>query len=155
MLWEIANTPIGRLELRRPVRLRPDTRLLELVTAMKDSGRGAAIIEDAEGCIAGIITERDIIRRLDHSNHAWHDMPVSEVMVHGPQNIEQHQSLREALAIMSAGKFRHLPVVDADRRVLGILSIRDILVYVASFFPEEFLNLPPDPDSGASQQYGA
>ncbi|MBI2970170.1 MAG: CBS domain-containing protein [Gammaproteobacteria bacterium] len=154
MLDKIAQTPVAELKSREPVRVQPNMPLMAVVSAIKERRRGAAIVEDDSGTIQGIFTERDLMARLDHSSQAWHHRPVGDVMVRNPKTVEQSRTLEEALSIMIAGKFRHLPIVDSDRHVLGILSIRDILAHVASYFPQEFLNLPPDPDHEASEPWG-
>ena len=50
------------------------------------------------------------------------------------------------IAAVTQGHRRHLPIVDERGRVLGLISIRAILTYVAERFPEDMLNLPPHPD---------
>ena len=150
----LPNIPIEKVRIREPVRIREGTPLLEVVLAMKAGRRGNAVIEDGAGRITGILTERDLLARLDHRSQAWQGMPVDEVMVRDPKTILVSQYLHEALATMLFYKFRHLPIVDRGNRVLGIVSIRDIILHVASQYPQEFLNLPPDPRSEASNQFG-
>jgi CBS domain-containing protein len=58
--------------------------------------------------------------------------------------IRPEDSLAEAIRRLMAGHRRHLPVVD-ERGIRGVISIRDILAYIAERFPEEMMNLPPDP----------
>lgn len=154
MLDKIAATSIGVIECREPVRIGSNTILRDATSAMTEGNRGAAIIEDEDGRLLGIFTERHLMSALDHGSLDWHGRPVDEIMKQNPKTIMESQSIREALAIMTAGKIRYLPIVDSENRVKGIASIRDILVHVASYFPEEFLNLPPDPDLEATDQWG-
>jgi len=154
MSGKIPNTLIENINSREPVRVKAKTPLLAVVMAMKEGQRGAAIIEDNAGKIIGIFTERDLIAELDHSSQDWHDIPVDKIMIKNIKTIKVSHYIHEALAIMITCKFRHLPIVDSDNHVLGIVSIRDIIMYVASLYPQEFLNLPPDPGSVASDQYG-
>ena len=154
MTSKIPRTAISTIKSREPVRIKANAQMLEVVTAMKDARRGAAIVEDDAGKIIGIITERDLIIGLDHNTLGWHQKPVSEVMNKKPKTIKESQFIHEALAIMITCKFRHLPIVDSDNHVKGIVSIRDIIMHVASLYPQEFLNLPPDPENKASDRYG-
>ena len=154
MAGKIPKTPIASLRSREPVRLRAKTPLIDVVMAMKEAKRGSAIIEDNSKRITGIITERDLMVKVDHSSLEWHDIPVDEVMNTNPKTIKASQYVHEALAIMITCRFRHLPVVDADSHVLGIVTIRDIIMHVAKLYPQEFLNLPPDPSSEALGRYG-
>ncbi len=154
MFDKIAETPIGDLNSREPVRVKTKSPLLSVVLAMKEGGRGAAIVEDKDKKITGIFTERHLLTQLDHSSQSWQDLSVDEVMDRYTKTIEESHYVREALAIMSSDRIRHLPIVDSDDHVLGIVTIRDILAHVASYFPSEFLNLPPDPEHEASDLYG-
>ncbi|MEX2352593.1 MAG: CBS domain-containing protein, partial [Gammaproteobacteria bacterium] len=145
MAGKIPKTLIRDIRIRKPVRIKTDTPLVDVVAAMKKGRRGAAIIEDQAGKLIGIITERDLIARVDHSTTDWQNIPVDEVMIRVPWTIKMGGYLHEAVGVMVTKKIRHLPVVDADNHVAGIVSIRDIIAHVASLYPREFLNLPPAP----------
>lgn len=154
MPGKIPKTLIADINSREPVRVRAKTSLIDVVKAMSQAHRGAAIIEDNAEKIIGIITERDLMTRIDHSTNDWHEITVDQVMNGNPKTIKSSQYVHDALAVMIACRFRHLPVVDGDNRVLGIVSIRDIMMHVAKLYPKEFLNLPPRPASEASDRYG-
>ena len=154
VLKELAKRPIEEVEGRPPIRVRPATTLLEVVKALKGGNRGAVIVVDDDGRISGVFTERDVMLRLDHSNLDWHTIPVGEVMTRNPKTIAADAPIAEALRLMTEGAFRHLPVVDDDGRAISVASIRAIMAHLVEHFPEEFVNLPPDPDHEASRPYG-
>ena len=100
-----------------------DDTVAEAATVMGGKRVGSALIMDGER-IAGIFTERDIVRALgEHFDAAGH--PISHWMTRTPTTITPDASVDEALNMMLAGGFRHLPVVDGDR-VVGMLSMRDV-----------------------------
>ncbi len=150
----IPKTTIAEINSREPVRVRAKTPLIDVVLAMSKARRGATIIEDDAERIIGIFTERDLTSKINHSTHDWHKVTVDQVMNDRPKTIKATQFINEALSIMITCRFRHLPVVDSDNHVLGIITIRDIILHVAKLYPKEFLNLPPRPDSEASDRYG-
>ncbi len=154
MFDKIAETPIIDIKGRDPVRVRTKTPLLSVTLAMCEASRGAAIVEDSAEKIIGIFTERHLLTQLDHSSQSWHDLSVDEVMDRNPKTIEASHYIREALSIMSGDRIRQIPIIDPDNHVLGIVSIRDILIYIADHYPSEFLNLPPDPEHEASDLHG-
>jgi len=117
----------------------------KVVDEMKAKGRGAVLVEE-NGALVGIFTERDLVSRVDHADILWSHVLVKDVMTPHPTVIRPADSVHEALRRLVQGKRRHLPVVDDKGAVLGLLSIRDILRYVASKFPEDMMNLPPNPD---------
>jgi signal-transduction protein with cAMP-binding, CBS, and nucleotidyltransferase domain len=117
----------------------------KVVEAMTAKGRGAVLVEE-EGALVGIFTERDLVSRLDHDDALWSHVIVKDVMTPHPTVVRPHDSVAEAMRLLIQGKRRHLPIVDDKGKVLGLLSIRDILTYVAGKFPEEMMNLPPTPD---------
>ncbi|MDD4573014.1 MAG: CBS domain-containing protein [Sphaerochaeta sp.] len=89
---------------------------------------GALLVVDEGDNIKGILSERDIIRhfsrKLEHLNTA--SIPVKEVMTTAVTHVNPSQSLDDCLQLMTAGHFRHLPVVDGAKLV-GMISIGDVV----------------------------
>ena len=89
---------------------------------------GALLVVDKENNIKGILSERDIIRhfsrKLEHLNTA--SIQVREVMTTAVTYVNPAQSLEECLQLMTAGHFRHLPVVEREKLV-GMISIGDVV----------------------------
>lgn len=151
---ELAGTPLSEVPRRAPVRVATGTRLGDVVTQMREHRRGSVIVEDAAGVVTGIFTEFDLMKKVDFTAAAWRERAVDQVMTPNPKTLRDDATIAAALSKMVDGKFRHLPVVDADGKAVGILSIRDLLAHVVDFFPEEFLNLPPDPAHEATGRWG-
>jgi CBS domain-containing protein len=154
MIEELARTPIGEIGHREVARVPPETPLLEVVTTLKEHKRGAVLVEDSTGLLVGIFTERDLMKRVDHGNHDWHTETVGKVMTASPKTIASREPVAAAIRRMRRGRFRHLPIVNKHGRGVGIISIRDILAHIAEHYPQEFLNLPPDPDREATSRWG-
>ncbi len=144
-LEQLATTPVRAIPRRAEVRVGPEDPMWKVVGAMRDGKRGAVLVEE-DGALVGIFTERDLMNRLDHDDTLWSHVVVRDVMTPMPTVIRPADSLAEALRRLIQGKRRHLPIVDEHGHTLGMLSIRDILAFVASRFPEDLMNLPPNPD---------
>jgi CBS domain-containing protein len=141
----LANATVGELSPRPHARVGTEDAMWKVVAEMKSKGRGAVLVEE-DGALVGIFTERDLLNRIDYSDALWSHVVVRDVMTPHPMVIRSDDSLSEALRRLTQSHRRHLPVVDDRGRVLGLISIRDILTYVAGVFPEEMMNLPPHPD---------
>lgn len=153
LLQDMAKTPVRAITRREPARVGPDDPMFKVVAAMTEGHRGAALVEE-NGRLIGIFTERDVMTRLDHSDLAWLHVPVRDVMTPWPTTIQPEDTVAEALRRLNAGQRRHLPVVDGGGKVLGILSVRDLMRHLAERFPDDFVNLPPDPDHEATGEWG-
>lgn len=154
MLKEIAATPVTEIDIREPVRVAPETPLIEVVTRLREKRRGAAIVEDG-GKVVGIFTERDLMLRVDHTAGAgWHSQPVRDYMTKNVIMVSTRDSIAAAVQKMKSGEFRHLPIDLGPGKEVGLVSIRDILAYIAEHYPAEFLNLPPDPEHEARRRWG-
>jgi CBS domain-containing protein len=80
----------------------------------------------AGGRLAGIFTERDIVRAVSHDVQAG-DEPVEDWFTRDPRTVTPEVSIDDAREVMLAGHFRHLPVTDGPGgEVIGMLSMRDI-----------------------------
>ena len=141
----LAIAMVGDLEARPHPTVPVDAPMWKVVDEMKSHDRGAVLIEE-DGQLVGIFTERDLVSRVDHSDVLWSHVIVKDVMTPHPTVVRPEDSLAEALRLLVQGRRRHLPVVDPKGKVTGLVSIRDILSYIASKFPEDMINLPPNPD---------
>lgn len=141
----LASATVGELSPRPHAQVATGDAMWKVVSEMKAKGRGAVLVEE-DGTLVGIFTERDLLNRVDYSDPLWSHVVVRDVMTPHPMVIRPDDSLSEALRRLTQGHRRHLPIVDERGRVLGLISIRDILTYVAERFPEDIMNLPPHPD---------
>ena len=87
---------------------------------------GAVLIRGAGGRIAGILSERDIVRALSEHGAAALNLPVGQVMTRNVATCEEDDSVASIMERMTAGKFRHLPVV-AKEELIGLISIGDVV----------------------------
>ena len=145
MTVTLSMTQVSQLPPRPHATVTATDPMWKVVDEMKTKHRGAVLVEE-DGKLVGIFTERDLMSRVDHTDELWSHVLVRDVMTPAPMVARPNDSLAEALRRLIQGRRRHLPVVDDKGGVLGLLSIRDILVYVAERFPEEMVNLPPSPD---------
>jgi CBS domain-containing protein len=99
----------------------------DAIRVMLDQHVGAVGIVDAEGRVAGIFTERDVLRKLSLSGRTPASTPVREVMTTPVEMATIAMSPVEALATMVERHYRHLPVVGDGGKMLGMLSIRNVL----------------------------
>jgi CBS domain-containing protein len=89
---------------------------------------GALVVMDAAGCIAGILSERDIVRALAERGAAALDGALDQVMTRRVATCTETTTISEIMKRMTAAKYRYLPVVELGRLV-GIVSIGDVVKY--------------------------
>jgi len=104
-----------------------DASVAEAIRTMLDRRVGAVAVLDSEKRVAGIFTERDVLRKLALSGRDPERTRVRELMTTPVELASNHTGPGEALVTMIEHHFRHLPVVDNNCRLLGMLSIRNLL----------------------------
>ena len=144
--------PIKVLTTTDPVLVDAASTLGETIAAMQ-AGRGEPALIREDGRLVGIVTERDILKRVLNRD-ADLSRPVREFMSAEPFTLSPDATIGQALDAMSAGRYRNVPLVD-DGRVVGLLRQQDLLAYVAEAFPQEILNLPPRPHQKMEEPEGA
>ncbi len=107
------------------VTLSSSASVLEAAELMNARGVGAVLVMDG-GRLAGIFTERDVLRRVVAAQRSPAATSLEDVMTHGVVTCDLHTTVAECAATMSARRIRHLPVMDAEG-VCGIVSIGDLL----------------------------
>jgi CBS domain-containing protein len=105
--------------------IEPTATLGDAARRMRSRNVGAAVVVDTGGAVSGIFTERDLLRAVADERDPARDL-VQSYMTADPVTLPPDHSPSEAAQLMSAGKFRHIPVVE-DGRLLGIVSIRDLV----------------------------
>jgi CBS domain-containing protein len=104
----------------------PATTLLEVANKLAAKRIGAIVIVGARGTVAGIISERDIMRCLSAHGPDCLSRPVSESMSREVISCQEDDTLDELMAMMTERRFRHLPVI-TDGALVGIVSIGDVV----------------------------
>jgi CBS domain-containing protein len=87
---------------------------------------GAVVIRGAGGRLAGILSERDIVRAIAEQGAAALALPVGQVMTRNVATCSQDDDIANIMERMTAGKFRHMPVV-ANGELIGLISIGDVV----------------------------
>jgi len=101
----------------------------EAAKQMAEKDIAAIVVTDDGGRLLGIVTERDLTRRVIAGNRDADKVAVGEIMTGDPDTLAPGDSALDALELMRTRKYRHLPVVD-DGRVVGMVSIRDLYAAV-------------------------
>lgn len=104
--------------------VRPTTRMGAVAAEISSKGLGMACVVEENGRLAGIITDGDLRRHLNVPNLL--DQPASSVMTAHPRTVDRTLLAVEALAMMEQRKITSLVVVDADRRMEGVLHLHDL-----------------------------
>ena len=111
---------------RDVVTVSPEKSLLQVAGILHERKIGALVVTGVDGRIAGIFTERDMVRALAEKGAVILDQPVSSVMTVNVQTCREETTVNALMEMMSSGRFRHVPVEDGGR-LNGIISIGDVV----------------------------
>ncbi|MCA9238316.1 MAG: KpsF/GutQ family sugar-phosphate isomerase [Planctomycetales bacterium] len=101
----------------------------EVLVSCTRPGRrsGAIMLVDREERLSGLFTDSDLARLIERRDDAALDAPIGVVMVHGPATVTTGDRMTAALDILASRKFSELPVVDRQRRPLGMIDVTDVV----------------------------
>ena len=151
----LADEKLKVLSRRDPLTVRPGTSLAECVALVQAAGTGDSVfVVDADRHLLGVLTERDIFTHI-----VGHEVDlgraVETLMKQHPWTLHLDQPIRHAIDLMQTGRYRNVPLVDDEGRLVGVIRPVDVLKYLAETFPEELLNLPPRPHQRMQESEGA
>ena len=106
------------------ITVRPNTTVLDVIALLKEYNLGSVVVSPDGREVAGIVTERDVVRRLTDGTD-FLDGPVSEIMTTDVHTCTAKDSVQSLMEIMTEQRIRHLPVVDDRGALTGIVSIGD------------------------------
>jgi CBS domain-containing protein len=118
----------------------PTATMLEIAEIISARRIGAVLVLDADGGVAGIVSERDVAKGLANHGAKILDMLAQDLMTRAVTTATPNTTVDEAMSIMDAGYFRHLPVLD-NGKLIGIISIRDLVKYRIMLHEHDVENL--------------
>ncbi len=129
-------SPIMRLKDRpefrskpRPLCLGPDASVAEAVAAMSEKNYGSVIVTDGDDKVIGVMTERDVMKKLVNAGRDAQQTKLSDIMTPDPRVAREDDDLLDWLRIMSNERFRRLPIVDAEGRIKAVMTQGDFVSY--------------------------
>lgn len=126
-----------------PIRLSPDDSVADAVTRMVDNRRAGVVVVDGAGRLIGIFTERDLLTRVVRRGLDLGRTRIAEVMTTDPEALAPDDRICFAINRMHNAGYRTVPLVDTQHRPIGIVTVNDVVGWLARVFPEAILNLRP------------
>ncbi len=139
----LVSDTVRLLAPNEPIKLREDATVHEAISQMAAKRRAAVVIVDPEGRLTGIFTERDLLRRVAVPGLDPGKTRLGEVMTRDPEILAPDDLIAYAINRLHHANYRTIPLVDAERRPLGIMTVTDIVQWLAELFPEAIVNLRP------------
>jgi CBS domain-containing protein len=135
---------VSSMETDDYVCLAPDASLSEAIEAMKQDEGGCAIVCAADGSVVGIFTERDLLTKIV-GQEVDLSAPVSRWMSPVVATVTSDATVGDVVSIMNDKGYRNVPLVK-DGKLVGSVSVFDVIGYLAESYPQTTMNLPPNPD---------
>jgi CBS domain-containing protein len=137
----LLSDTVSILATREPIRLPQTASVAEALGAMLTQDQAAVVVVDEGGRLAGIVTDRDLFKRATDRDPA--KSTVGAVMTPDPEAVRPDDRVCYAVNRMMAMSCRTVPLVDDERRPVGIVTVDDVAKWLAALFPEAILNLRP------------
>jgi CBS domain-containing protein len=134
---------ITTLQPADPVCVSETTTVHDAVAAMLARHQAGVLVIDRSGRLIGIFTERDVLTRVVGGDLDPRTTPLGAVMTREPEALSPQDRVGYAVNRMSVAGYRTIPLVDADRRPIGIVTVTDFVRWLVSLFPEAVLNIRP------------
>jgi CBS domain-containing protein len=142
---------VSLLETHDYVCVSPSAPLSEAIAQMKKDEGGCVIVCEDER-VVGIFTERDLLNKII-GREVDLNGPVRDWMSPDVATLGPEATLGDAVRVMNRKGYRNIPLVQYDR-LIGSVSVFDVITYLAESYPKETMNLPPVPAQVMDTQEG-
>lgn len=139
----LATDTIAVLSPAEPICLPDSATVQEAVHLMLARRQAGVLVIDSAGRLVGIFTERDVLTRVVGGDRDARCTPLAAVMTRNPEALTARDRVAYAVHCMSVAGYRTIPLVDAEGRPIGIVTVGDVVRWLANLFPEAVLNLRP------------
>jgi len=121
--------------------VKPDDTILEALEVMANKNVGAVLVLDDDGGLAGIMSERDYARKVVLKGKASRDTLVKEIMTSQVYCVYDYETVQQVMLLMTEKNFRHVPVLDENETLLGVISVGDVVRLLLNEQAAELSNL--------------
>lgn len=121
-----------------------DITLQRAVDLMREYNSSYLVITEKRK-VLGMFTETDIVRKIMGKRVNWKD-PVSKYMTKDLIMLTMEDSVDTAMDVMGENYLYHIPLVDENKNISGVLTVRSLIRFLSEFYPTEVYNLPPKSD---------
>lgn len=110
--------------------IHPDNTVFEALQMLVDRNVGALTVVDNNDKFLGIFSERDYARRVILKGRASKETLIREIMTERPITVTEEDSIEECMKRMTDKRIRHLPVINEQSRLIGLISIGDVVKFI-------------------------
>ncbi|MCP3858958.1 MAG: CBS domain-containing protein [Phycisphaeraceae bacterium] len=132
----LQNDGVSVLEPRVPLKTTADTTLDQAVATMRRKSIGCLVVTDGGGQLVGLLSERDFLLKVALETPDLNARTVGEVMTRKPETVQESDPIAYALQRLMVADLRHLPVIDADNRPVGVITSGGVIRYVEEMIAE-------------------
>lgn len=117
---------LAEKNIKNIISVEPTTTVIDALATMKQYNIGVVVVIENDELV-GIFSERDYARKGILEGRKAKSTTISEIMTPKVFTVTENMTVRDCMEIMSEKKFRHLPVLNEDKKVIGVLSVGDIV----------------------------
>jgi len=139
----LLNDTITMLSPAEPICLPETATVHDAIRTMLAQRQAGVLVTSREGRLAGIFTERDVLTRVVGRDLDARKTPLGDVMTKNPEALAASDRVAYAIHCMSVAGYRTIPLVDGEGRPIGVVTVSDVVRWLAGLFPEAVLNLRP------------
>ncbi len=129
--------PLSSLKPRKPLIATDDISLADAVAQLQNLNVGLMTLVDSEGKLSGVFTEGDILRKVACEVEDLASKSVKDYMTGNVTTLQDTDTIAQAIHLMSIHKFRHIILVDDDKKPTGVISFRRVARYIQDNFTAE------------------
>lgn len=129
----LCDNDMTAMQITPMVTVNLETTVAKTMQVLADNGVACAMVIDDDQKLHGVFTERDVLDKVAEHYPMVKDLPVRVVMTHEPVCVYDMDMPAKALNLMATGNFRHVPVLDVDDRLVGVLGPRRVTSFLSKY----------------------
>ncbi len=129
----LATEPVSAIQHEPFIAIPPDMPIHDALALLAQHDISCVLVADGSQLV-GLFTQRDVLDKVALEYEATKDRPVSEIMTKNPIVVYDTDSSAKALCVMATGGYRHVPVLDEDENIVGVVSPQRVAAFLERHF---------------------